>query len=85
MGEEPEEQREGGAEHEAGDDRKIERGVFATVDDVAGKAAETQRELAAKVEKRAKNDQEDAENEEHAAEFAEGIHEKDSRRKEVKK
>ena len=63
MGEEPQEQRESGAEDKTGDDRKIEGGVFAAVDDVAGEAAEAQGELAAKVEERAENDQEDTENE----------------------
>jgi len=44
--------------------------VFAAVDDVARQAAEAQGELAAKVKESAENDQEDAQNEEHAAEFA---------------
>ena len=40
MGEEPEEQRKCGAEDKAGDNGKVEGGVFAAVDDVAGQAAE---------------------------------------------
>jgi len=59
--------------------------VFAAVDDVARETAEAQGELAAKVKESADNDQEDAKNEEHAAEFAEGVHERDSRRNEAKK
>ena len=85
MGVEPEEQRESGAEDEAGDDGKVEGGVFAAVDDVARQAAKAQGELAAKVKESAENDQEDAQNEEHTAKFAEGVHERDSRRNEAKK
>ncbi len=85
MGVEPEEQRESGAENEAGDDGKVEGGVFATVDDVARQTAEAQGEPAAKIEESAEEDQEDAENEEHAAEFTERVHERDSRRNDAKK
>ena len=59
--------------------------MFAAVDDVAGEAAEAQWQLAAKVEECPEQDQEHAKNEEHAAEFAEGVHEADSRGNEVKK
>ncbi len=85
MSKEPKEQRESGAEDETGNDGEIERSVLAAVDNVARQAAEAQRELAAEVKESAENDQEDAENEEHAAKFAEGVHERDSRRNEVKK
>ncbi len=44
--------------------------MFTAVDDVAREAAKAQRELAAKVKKRAEKDQEDAKNEEHTPEFA---------------
>ena len=40
--------------------------MFTAVDDVAREAAKAQRELAAKVKKRAEKDQEDAKNEEHS-------------------
>ena len=40
MGEEPEDDGEDDADDEAGDDGEVEGGVFAAVDDVAGKAAE---------------------------------------------
>ena len=70
MPKEPKEQRESGAEDKTGNDGKVEGGVFAAVDDVARQAAEAQGELAAKVKESAENDQEDAQNEEHAAEFA---------------
>ncbi len=48
--------------------------MFAAMDDVAGEAAEAQREFSAKVKKSTYNDEESTENEEGAAEFAEGIH-----------
>jgi hypothetical protein len=75
MSKKPEEERKTEAEEEAGDDREVESGVFAEVDDVAGKAAEAQREFSAEVKQSTDKDQEGAENEEGAAEFAEGIHE----------
>jgi len=74
VGKEPEEEGEGGAKYEAGDDWEIEGGVFTTVDDVAGKAAEAEREFATKVEKSTDEDEEAAEEKESAAEFAEGVH-----------
>jgi hypothetical protein len=75
MSKKPEEERKAEAENEAGDDGEVESGVFAAVNDVAGKAAEAQREFSAEVKQSADEDQEGAENEESAAEFAEGIHE----------
>jgi hypothetical protein len=74
MSEEPEEERKTEAEEEAGEDREVEGGVFAPVDDVAREAAEAQREFSAEVKKSAHNDEESTENEKGAAEFAEGIH-----------
>ncbi len=78
MRDKPKKEREAHAEKETGDDWEIEGGVFATVDDVAGQAAEAERELAAKVEESTEENQEDAENQEQAAEFTEGIHEEHS-------
>jgi hypothetical protein len=51
VGEEPEKKREADAQDEARDDWKVERGVFAAMDDVAGKAAEAKRQLFAEVRK----------------------------------
>jgi hypothetical protein len=85
MSKKPEEERKTEAEEEAGDDGEVEGGVFAAVDDVAGEAAEAQREFSAEVKQSADKNQEGAENEEGAAEFAEGIHEKEFRRNEAKK
>jgi hypothetical protein len=74
MGEEPEEQAQTDAEEQAGHNWEVESGVFAAMDDVAGTAAETERQLAAEVEKSANEDEKAAEEEERAAEFAKGIH-----------
>ena len=48
--------------------------MLAAVDDVAGKAAEAKGELAAEIKKSANDDEEAAEKEEGAAEFAERVH-----------
>jgi hypothetical protein len=72
--EEPEEERDGCAEHKAGDDREIEGRVFAPMNDVAGQPAETEWKPAAEVEKDTDKDAEGAENEEGAAEFAKRVH-----------
>jgi hypothetical protein len=74
MSKEPEEQGEAEAEDEAGDDGKVEGGVFAAVDDVTGKAAEAEGQFSAKVKKCAYDDKEPAEHEEGAAEFANRVH-----------
>jgi len=70
----PEEEREGGAEEETRDDGEVEGGVFAAMDDVAGEAAEAEGEFASDVKKGADRDEESAENEEGAAEFAKRVH-----------
>ena len=49
MSEQPEKEGEDGAEDEAGDDGKIERGVFASMNDVAREAAEAERKFSAKI------------------------------------
>jgi hypothetical protein len=74
VGEDPEEERKGEAQDQASDDGKVEGGVFAAMDDVAGEAAEAERELAAKIEKSADEDEEAAEEQESATEFAKGVH-----------
>ncbi len=71
MGEEPEEERKAETQNEASDDGKIESRVFTVVDDVARKFPEAQ------WKQKSTNhdeDQEAAEEEESAAEFAERIH-----------
>jgi hypothetical protein len=74
VGKEPGEKRKHNAEEEASDDGKVKSGVFATMDDVAGEAAEAKGELGAKVENRANEDQESAEEKERATEFAKRVH-----------
>ncbi len=76
MIDQPEEEREGGAEEETRDDGEVEGGVFAAMDDVAGEAAEAEGEFAfaSDVKKGADRDEESAENEEGAAEFAKRVH-----------
>ncbi len=74
MREEPEEQRESGAEDQAGDDGEVESGVFAAVDDIAREAAETKRKFTAEIEKGTNRDEESAENKESATEFAKSVH-----------
>ena len=74
MGEEPEEEREGGAEYETGDDWKIKGGVFAAMDDVARKAAKAEGQSATKVEKSAGKDKKASKQEESASEFTNGVH-----------
>jgi len=61
MGEEPEEKGKCCAEDEAGDDREIEGGVFAAMDDVSGKFAEAKRELSTEIEKSADGGQDSTE------------------------
>ncbi len=48
--------------------------MFATVNDVAGEAAEAEGELGAEKENHANDDQECTEEKERAAEFAKGVH-----------
>jgi hypothetical protein len=73
-GEKPEEERKSGAENQASDDGEIESGVLAAVDNVAGKAAEAEREFVAEIKYGAEDGEENAEDEEGASEIAERIH-----------
>ena len=74
MSRKPEEEREGHAEKQAGDDREVESGAFAAMDDVAGQPAEVKRKFPAEIKKSAQNDEKSPENEDGAAEFAKGVH-----------
>ena len=74
MGEQPKNKRKSSAKDKTGNDRKVERSVFAVVDDVAGQFSQAEGELVPKVKKSAEKDQESAEEKERAAEFAKGIH-----------
>src|SRR5438067_661326 len=75
MRNEPEEEREHDTYDKAGNDWKVERGVFAAVDDVAGQLPQAERELAAKIEESTDKNQKAAEKEEGAAEFTGRVHE----------
>jgi len=74
MSDQPEEQRNGRTEQQAGDDRKVEAGVLSAVDDVAGEAAEAEGKFSDEIKERAYDDEETAENEKGAAEFAGRFH-----------
>lgn len=74
MGEKPKEKREADAEKEAGDEREVEGGVLAAMNDVAGEAAKAHREFAAEIQKRAYGGEQRAKNEKGATELAERIH-----------
>ena len=85
MSKKPEEKRERCAEEQTRDNGEIKGGVFATMDDVAGKFSQAKREFGTEVEKSADEDKEYAKEEENTAEFAEGVHGKEFRRNEVQK
>jgi hypothetical protein len=74
MGKEPEEKRKSGTEDKTGDDGEIERGVFITMDDVAGEFVESEGEFGPEVEEGADEYEDGAEQEKCAAEIAERIH-----------
>ncbi len=83
---EPEDQREGGAEHRTSHDREIKRSVAALVDDVAREASESKRQPGAKQQGASRDHQDGAEGEKEFAKFAEGVHMREgtAERKEVK-
>jgi hypothetical protein len=74
LGEEPEEEGDCCAEDKAGHDREIESGVFAAVNDVAGKFAQTKGELPAEEQNSAEHCEDASKDKESAAEFAKGLH-----------
>lgn len=74
MGEEPEEERERGAENQASHNGKVESGVFAAMHDVTGKPPQAERKLVAEIKDSAKKNDKGAEEEKRAAEFAKRIH-----------
>jgi hypothetical protein len=74
VGEEPEKEREDGAQEQAGNNRKVESGVSTAMDDVAGKLSKTKGELTTKVKEGADEREQPRQEEEGAAEFAERVH-----------
>ena len=61
VGEEPEKERNDDAGNEAGDDREVERSVFAAMNDVTRKSSKPKGKFAAEVEESADEDEESAE------------------------
>lgn len=74
MRDEPEEERENNADDKTGHDGKVERGVLAAVNDVAGQFSETERQPVAKIKKGSNQNEKTSEEDKSPAEFAEGIH-----------
>jgi hypothetical protein len=72
--EEPDKEGQDDAENEAGDYGEVKGSVLTAMDDVARETAQAEREFTAKVEKRAKNGQDAAEDQETAADVAKRIH-----------
>jgi hypothetical protein len=75
LGKEPEKESQRQADENRGGDREIKSGVFTAVEDIARKAAEAEGEFGTEVEKEADGRQDQAEDNQHAAEIAEGVHE----------
>jgi hypothetical protein len=71
---EPEHEREYDAHEEGAGDRKIKSGVFAAMDDVARKAAESKRKFRREIEECAGAREDQAENDQGTAEIAVQIH-----------
>lgn len=67
---EPSDQAEHKADDDAGDNGKVECGVFGLVGNVSGQTAESKREFAAKVEEGADEEQQAPKNQKSAAKFA---------------
>lgn len=74
MGDEPEEKRERDAEDKTGDDRKVKRRVFASVDDVAREFSQAEGQLVPEIEKGSEKDEQSSEEKKRAAESAERVH-----------
>jgi hypothetical protein len=72
--EQPEKEREHNADKEARNNRKVERGVLAAVNNVAGKLSQSEREPGAEVEQGAQKNEGGAEDQKDAAKFTKGIH-----------
>jgi hypothetical protein len=71
---EPKDKRKADTEKQAGNDRKMKSRVLAAVDDIAWEASETERKFSAKVEKQANENEKTTEQDQRAADFAEGNH-----------
>ena len=74
MRDEPEEERKHDADDKTGHDRKIERGVFAAVDDVAGQFSEAEGQFVPKIKKGTNQNKKRSEEDKRATEFAKRFH-----------
>jgi hypothetical protein len=70
----PENQAEKDADDDAGDQREVEGGALAAMDDVAGQAAEAKGKFGPEIEEGADNDEKGAEDEQGASELLSGLH-----------
>jgi hypothetical protein len=75
VGEEPEKERKREAKHKASDNGKVESGVFAAMNDVAGKLSQAEGELVAEIQKSADKNEKCSKEKKRAAEIAERVHE----------
>lgn len=74
MRDKPKEKRERDAEKQTGDDRKVERSVFAAVNDVAGQFSQTQGQLVSEIEKSSEKNEDGPEEKKRATELAKRVH-----------
>jgi hypothetical protein len=81
VGDEPEKQGKADADEDGGGNRKVERGVFAAMEDVARQAAESEGQATMDVEDGTDSGQDQAEDQESAAEIAGGVHGRSFRKK----
>lgn len=74
MRNEPEEDGERDANYEASHNGKVERGVFAAVNDVAGQFSQAKGQLVPEIKKKTNQDEESSEEQKRATEFAKRVH-----------
>jgi hypothetical protein len=75
VGEEPEKKGKRDAKKKASDDGKVKRGVFAAMNDVAGKLSQAEGEFVAEVQKCTNKNEKCSQGKKGAAEIAERVHE----------
>jgi len=74
MGEEPENEGQQGTQQKTSDNRKVERGVFATMDDVARESSQPERQPIPEIKQDSEEHEEATKDEKSAAELAERLH-----------
>ena len=75
VGDKPEKERKRDAKKKASDNGKVKSGVFAAMNDVAGKLSQTEGELVAEVQKSTDQEQKCSKEKKSAAEIEERLHE----------